>query len=96
MLKIIQKDLKAWVTFSYEPKEDVSCVAVAGDWNGWEPEEMKCKKDGTFYLRKYLPLGSNYHFRYWVDDKRWANDFDALKVGNPFGTQNSLLELEIN
>ncbi len=94
MVKISPKGVKAWVTFSFKPQESVSCVAIAGDWNGWEPEEMKRKKDGSFYLRKYLLTGQNYQFRYLLDDKAWANDPNAPKLHNPFGSENSLLQLE--
>ena len=94
MVKISPKGVKAWVTFSFKPHEDVRSVAVAGDWNGWEEEEMKRKKDGTFYLRKYLLMGQNYEFRYRIDHKEWVNDPNTPHINNPFGTQNSLLELE--
>lgn len=57
MIEINPKGDKAWVTFSIKPREEVTSVAVAGDWNDWEPEEMHRKKDGTFYKRKQLLLG---------------------------------------
>ncbi len=94
MIKINPKGIKAWVTFTFQPHGEVSSVAVAGDWNDWEPEPMKRKKDGSFYLRKYLLMGRNYEFRYLIDGTHWVNDAHAPHVNNPYGSQNSLLELE--
>ena len=94
MIRILPKGKKAWVTFSYKPEIDVLSVEIAGDWNGWEPEKMKKKKDGTFYLRKFLEIGQNYQFRYLIDDTSWVNDTQARKLQNPFGSENSLVELE--
>ncbi|HHD83940.1 MAG TPA: hypothetical protein ENK93_03590 [Campylobacteraceae bacterium] len=94
MVTITPKGAKAWVTFNFKPDHAVDHVAIAGDWNDWEPEPMRPKKDGSFYIRKYLLTGSNYQFRYLVDDKKWVNDDHAPRVHNPYGTENSLLELE--
>ncbi len=95
MITIHPKGDKAWVTFRYRPERAVHHVAIAGDWNDWEPETMHAKKDGSFYIRKYLPAGSLYQFRYLIDNSEWANDDKAPTVRNPFGSQNSLLELEM-
>lgn len=94
MIEINPKGDKAWVTFSIKPREEVTSVAVAGDWNDWEPEEMHRKKDGTFYKRKQLLLGKNYTFKYLFDGKEWELEPHAPKVPNPYGSHNSLLELE--
>jgi len=94
MIAINPKGVKAWVTFTYRPEGEVREVAIAGDWNGWEPEAMHPKKDGSWYIRKYLVMGENYQFRYLIDAERWANDDNAPRVHNPYGTENSLLELE--
>ncbi len=94
MVTIAPKGVKAWVTFSVKPEHRVETAAVAGEWNDWEPEAMHPKKDGSFYLRKYLLTGRNYQFRYLLDGEIWVNDDHAPRVHNPYGTENSLLELE--
>lgn len=94
MVTINPKGAKAWVTFSFKPAKAAESVAIAGDWNDWEPEPMKPKKDGSFYIRKYLLTGSNYQFRYLIDGKEWDNDDHAPRVYNTYGSENSLLELE--
>ena len=94
MIEINPKGVKAWVTFTFKPHEDVASIAVAGDWNNWNPEEMRRKKDGTFYKRKQLLLGQNYGFKYLIDGNEWVHDPTAPKVANDYGSHNSLLELE--
>ena len=94
MVEINPKGVKAWVTFAFKPHEDVQSVAVAGDWNAWKPEEMRRKKDGTFYKRKQLLLGRNYAFKYLIDGQEWVHDPNAPKIPNDYGSHNSLLELE--
>lgn len=93
MIKISPKGDKAWVNFNFTPSVDADSVAIAADWNGWEYEEMKAKKDGSFYFRKYLPMGQQYEFRYVIDKNHWENESDAPQLNNPFGSQNSLLKL---
>ena len=94
MININPKGVKAWVNFTFQPHGDVKTVALVGDWNDWEPEEMLRKKDGSFYKRKYLLLGRNCEFKYLVDGKEWVHDPHVSKVTNSYGSHNSLLKLE--
>ncbi len=93
MITINPKGEKAWVNFTFKPQGDVQAIALAGEWNAWQPEEMHRKKDGTFYKRKQLLLGKNYAFKYIVGGSEWINDPDTPKVSNPYGSYNSLLQL---
>ncbi len=93
MIKINPKGQKAWVNFSFMPEHKSDEVAISADFNGWEKEPMKSKKDGSFYIRKYLPVGDSYEFRYLVDNQQWENEPNITLVNNSFGSQNSLLEL---
>ncbi len=93
MISINPKGRKAWVNFTFQPHNDVTSVALAGEWNDWKPEAMHRKKDGAFYKRKQLLLGRNYEFRYIVDGNEWTNDPEVPEVTNSYGSNNSLLEL---
>ncbi len=93
MIKINPKGKKAWVNFSFIPTRKSDLVELIADFNGWTKEPMRSKKDGSFYIRKYLPVGESYEFRYLVDNQQWENEPTVALVNNSFGSQNSLLEL---
>jgi len=93
MISIKHKGKKAWVNFNYTPDSEVTSVAIVSGWNDWEAENMKAKKDGSFYIRKYLPVNQQYEFRYLIDQENWENEPDASTINNSHGSQNSLLEL---
>ncbi len=74
--------------------EGANKVEVLGDWNGWLPEPMKRKKDGSFWLAKRLKTGREYKFKYLVDGNRWENDPNADGyVPNPYGSTDSLVRV---
>jgi len=89
MLKITKKGNKAWVTFTAPVEESVMLV---GEWNDWEPEEMKVKKNGQRYLTKILPTGQNYQFGYQTS-ACWYKDDETICVPSPYGSENSVLAL---
>jgi hypothetical protein len=91
MLKITKRGKKAWVTFT-APVTECGSVHLKGSWNDWQPEPMKRKKNGEFYLMKILPTGKTYEFGYVVDGA-WMVEEDLPKAASPFGSANSLLEL---
>ncbi|RJQ15099.1 MAG: glycoside hydrolase [Nitrospiraceae bacterium] len=84
------------VTFRL-PKEaaaDAQIVTVVGDFNNWSITEnrMKKLKDGAFTLTLDLPCNREYRFRYFIDSRRWENDWSADKyVPNDFGTDDSVV-----
>jgi 1,4-alpha-glucan branching enzyme len=93
MVKIKVNGEKAWVTFSYTPSSDVESVAVAGEWNEWQEEEMKMKKGGEYSITKILPVGSSYQFGYKINGSAWIVEDECARVESPFFTQNSILVL---
>ncbi|GJM33003.1 MAG: hypothetical protein DHS20C18_20040 [Saprospiraceae bacterium] len=87
------------VTFSL-PKEVVNGakeVKVLGDFNNWSWENgVNMKASKTAYTAVVeLKAGSNYEFRYLIDNQKWENDWeaDAYQI-NPFGVENSVISLE--
>ena len=85
---------KVKITFEL-PANGAERVAVVGDFNGLDKEATplkKRKKDGVWSCSISLPVHQTYQFRYWIDDKRWENDWAADDyVPNGFGTDNSVL-----
>jgi len=90
MIKIKKQKNKAWVSFYFTGVADD--VYIKGSWNNWEKEKMKKKKDGSFYIRKSLPLNNTYEFGYLADGK-WFTDESLEKTKSPFGTENSILKI---
>jgi 1,4-alpha-glucan branching enzyme len=85
---------KCRVTFELPPDADASSVYVVGEFNDWDKRAhpLKRRKDGRFSRTIYLDAGEQYRFRYWVDDERWENDWEADQyVPNEFGTEDSVV-----
>ncbi len=90
MVSIKKRKNKAWVTFNI--KIDANEVYLKGSWNNWDKEKMKKKKDGSFYLRKSLPVNETYEFGYLADGK-WINDDELETIDTPFNSKNSVLKI---
>jgi 1,4-alpha-glucan branching enzyme len=56
-------------------------ACIVGDFNGWEvgATPMKKSKDGSFSATMNLSCGSEYQFRYLLDEEIWENDCSADK-----------------
>ena len=84
------------VTFRL-PKDaapDASVVTVAGDFNGWNANEiiMRKLKSGDFKATVELPRDREYKFKYLIDSKRWVNDWTADKyIKNEYGSDDSVV-----
>ena len=91
MVKITKRGKKAWVTFTLE-EGGLSSAEIKGSWNGWEPESMRRKKSGGFYIVKVLPAGESFEFGYVLEDGRWLNDETLPSTDSPFGSKNSVLK----
>lgn len=70
-------------------------VAVAGDFNGWEPNATPLRKRGdTRSASVTLEPGHRYAFRYVGEHGQWFNDeaADAYER-NAFGDENGIVDL---
>lgn len=70
-------------------------VALAGDFNDWDPMRHPMKKDkkGVWKVSLTLTPGM-YQYKFFVDGA-WYNDPGSSDcVMNPFGTLNSLRKVE--
>jgi hypothetical protein len=55
---------------------------------------MKRKRDGSFSAAITLDAGREYRFRYFLDNERWENDWNADRYEvNEFGTEDSVVSL---
>jgi 1,4-alpha-glucan branching enzyme len=82
------------VAFSFLAPEAES-VALAGDFNDWEPMRHPMKKDkkGVWKVSLNLAPGT-YQYKFFVDGA-WVNDLNcADSVLNPFGGLNCVKKVE--
>jgi len=72
-------------------RPQASQVAVAGDFNGWEPRAMGRGSDGVWTLETVLPPGV-YHYSFVVDGTIWVvPDHATGRVDDGFGRKNAIL-----
>ena len=87
------------VTFKVKKEECAAAekVAIAGDFNDWQPAAMSFnKKLKVFRTKIRLPKNSSFHFRYLVDESEWENDSAADQyLPNEFGTLNSVVDTQV-
>ena len=70
-------------------------VFLIGDFNDWRTDDLKARKfkDGTW--RKALPLkAGTYQYLFLVDGQWWADPANPRRVQNPFGAENSVIEVD--
>jgi 1,4-alpha-glucan branching enzyme len=69
------------VTWAIDKKSanDAKSISLAGDFNEWSLEKnvFTKLKNGSFKLTLELDKGTNYQFRYLMDDKSWVNEIEA-------------------
>ena len=85
---------KVKVTFSLPADQPDGKVAVAGDFNDWDPTATTLRKRGDKRsVSVTLDAGRKYAFRYCVDGV-WFNDESAHAYEpNDFGDDNAIIDL---
>ena len=90
----VKKTNKTSVTFALKSLDEVAEVGLAGEFNDWQPTEMKQRKDGTWAATVRLPNDERFEYRFVLDGDTWIADEDADDfVANPFGGRNSVCDL---
>ncbi|MEN3186450.1 MAG: glycogen-binding domain-containing protein [Atribacterota bacterium] len=81
------------VTFRLEYPEAKS-VAIAGNFNEWNPEThlLRKTKKGYWSTTITLPRG-RYEYRYFIDGQ-WFTDPNTEQIPNEFGSFNSIIVVE--
>ena len=74
---------------------DAKSVYIVGDFNNWNSSAnpMRKLKSGDFTVTLDLEPGKEYQFRYFIDESKWDNDWNADKyVRSPYtGSDNSVV-----
>jgi len=70
-------------------------IAVAGDFNDWDPSSLVLRKRGdTCTASVELEPGRRYAFRYVAEDGRWFNDDQSDDFeSNGLGDTNGVIDL---
>lgn len=71
---------------------DAKSVCIVGDFNNWSihSHPMQKLKTGDYAITLELESGKEYQFRYFIDEARWENDWDADKyVRSPYGDSDN-------
>ncbi|MBI4436083.1 MAG: PilZ domain-containing protein [Candidatus Omnitrophica bacterium] len=81
------------VVFGFEGPSAKS-VSLVGDFNDWDPQAnpMRRTKNGAWKLTLSLPPGS-YQYQFYVDGVWQADPSGQSRVTNPFGGENTVLEV---
>ena len=80
-------------TFSFKAP-DAHSVLLAGDFTRWlkHPIPLRKQPDGVWKATASLKAGT-YHYRFVVDGE-WRDDPECtLRVQNPYGTQNGVIQV---
>ncbi|MGV1099725.1 isoamylase early set domain-containing protein [Thiovibrio sp. JS02] len=70
-------------------------VFLVGDFNGWQAEgfQMRKFKDGTCKKKVQLKPG-RYEYRFIVDGNWCTDPGNEKRASNPFGSENSVIQIE--
>jgi 1,4-alpha-glucan branching enzyme len=73
--------VKVTFTFPKEAAESAETVNLVGEFNDWSisATPMKKLKNGNFTVTLDLEAGSEFQFRYLVNEQDWENDWAADK-----------------
>ena len=83
------------VKFVLPASEPQGRLAVAGDFNNWDPTATRFRKQGDERVAAVtVDAGRRYAFRYVADGERWFNDGEAdAYEPNEFGEMNCVIDL---
>ena len=87
---------KCRVTFELPAEANIESAYLCGEFNSWDKlsHKLEQRKKGNFTITVSLDADKEYRFRYWVDDERWENDWNAEKyLPNDFGSEDSIIIL---
>lgn len=61
--------------------QDAKRVCIVGDFNNWNihADPMKKLENGDYTIKLDLEPGKEYQYRYFIDESKWENDWNADK-----------------
>lgn len=73
---------------------DAREVFLVGDFNDWQPNDLKARKFKDGKWSKSVPLkAGTYQYLFLVDGEWWTDPANPNRVHNPFGTENSVVDI---
>lgn len=94
VMPVSNQESRVLVQFMYLQPQAQS-VAVAGDFNGWQPDPTVFRKteDGVWTATLQMKPG-RYHYMFVVDENEWVSDPLATEYSlDGFGSQNAVLDV---
>jgi 1,4-alpha-glucan branching enzyme len=71
---------------------DAQSVSIVGDFNDWNTHAnpMRRQENGDFEISLKFEPRKEYQFRYFIDESKWENDWNADKyVKSPLGDSDN-------
>lgn len=92
MAKKMQETVKK-ISFTFESPAAQS-ISVAGDFNGWDNDRTQLRRGKNNIWQRDIKLRSGrYEYKFFVDGNWTIDPKNNNRVGNSFGSQNSVLEI---
>jgi len=84
------------VTFILSPKVNAKSAFLCLDFNEWDKNaiRMNYSEQEGFSVTIKLNFGKSYRYRYYLDETKWENDWQANSYyPNEYGSEDSVVEL---
>lgn len=87
--------MKRTVTFRFWHPRSAS-VALVGDFNSWDisAHPMSYDAEGDVWTLTLELEPGRYEYKFFVDGRTWWNDPDAPSMPNPWGSENSYVDVD--
>lgn len=73
---------------------NATAVVLTGDFNAWNKEGIKMKKEKTGIWKSEIELAAGrYEYKFIVDGKWWTDPANKRTAINSFGDVNSVIEV---
>lgn len=83
-------------TFKLKGYENAKKVFLAGDFNGWNPDELALTYKGGLWQLDYVLAPGNYQYKFIVDNEWTLDPGNQLSVDDGAGNKNSFVVIESN
>lgn len=87
---------QTWHTFRFRPQQEIEKAAVFGAFNSWNRNQLimtDSDGDGEYSLKVPIEPG-RYEYKFFIDGRELIDPDNPVKVPNPFGDFNSILEVK--
>lgn len=89
---VLEKSLKIWQHFSFDPKEKrYKKIQITGDMNDWNPAKNSLKLKDKIWETDILLFPGKYQYKIVVDGKSILDPDNRLTIDNNVGGSNSMV-----